>query len=137
MSDWTPATSSAPCEICGRDSYCSRNDSAIRCTKLDSHPTYGQGIRHTDKSGADWWLFQTGDGTRHEWTLPEPTVEQTHDETLADADVLNTVYSALLNALSLSMSHQAALMRRGLTPAQVGRPARRAGISLASVKGTG
>ena len=122
MSDWTPATTATPCEICGRDRYCSRNGSVLRCTKLDAHPTYGQGMRHTDKSGADWWLYRTGDDDHQgKWSLPEPTVEQTHDETLADADILHTAYSALLSGLSLSVGHQSALTRRGLTPEQVGR----------------
>jgi hypothetical protein len=119
MPQWTPCTPEAPCQVCGRDRWCSRNGSALRCTKLDFHPTYGQGVRRMDKTGGEWWLFRTQDDDRREWNIPEPTVEQTHAEKLADADTLHKVYSALLGVLSLSQPHQAALLRRGLPPEQV------------------
>ena len=120
MAEWTAVTPGAPCEICGRDRWCSRNGSALRCTKESSHPTYGQGIRHTDKGGNDWWLFRNGSDDRSGNTkpLPTPTVEQTHQETLASADTLHAVYSALLAELALSTSHHTALTRRGLSPQQ-------------------
>ena len=117
--DWSAVTPAAPCDICGRDRYCSRNGTAARCTKLSSHPTHGEGIAKTDRAGNDWWLYKLGGDDRPKSTLPEPTVPQTFDETLADADTLHKVYSSLLRQIGLVAQHRLQLKRRGFSLEQI------------------
>jgi hypothetical protein len=52
---WRAATTDSPCNVCGKSDWCSV--SADRKKAICRRNDDGTGIRKTDKSGQDYWLY--------------------------------------------------------------------------------
>lgn len=105
-----------PCGACGdTHGWCGRTKYIQFCRKQPVHPTLGRGEEKTDKNGATYWVFRTGEAGFTDW--PEPRY-QMQAET-ADADTLHRVYHAFLLLLTLSIQHKKELLQRGLNPDQI------------------
>lgn len=110
-SKWRNVHRSAPCEICGRGTWCSRSQDGnwALCRRIDAG-----GEHRVDRAGVDYWLYQTGDGVDRPPEIPEePPTER------AGPDDLDRVYRAVLGELVLSGDHREALLRRGLPESKI------------------
>src|SRR4051794_26071957 len=115
---WLPVTEESPCHACGKPDWCSVSADGNKaiCRRKDG----GAGVRRTDKSGQDYWLYEL-DG--HGELISSEEVWQQDGEVpeKADPQTLDQVYGALLDALALSHAHRQDLHRRGLTEACIKR----------------
>jgi hypothetical protein len=115
---WLPVTEESPCHVCGKSDWCSVSADGKKaiCRRKDG----GAGVRRTDKSGQDYWLYKLN-GHR-ELNLSEDVSQQDGEiPEKADPQTLDQVYGALLDALALSHAHRQDLHRRGLTEACIKR----------------
>jgi AAA domain/3'-5' exonuclease/Domain of unknown function (DUF3854) len=115
---WLPVTEESPCHVCGKSDWCSVSADGKKaiCRRKDD----GTGVRRTDKSGQDYWLYELN-GHR-ELILSEDVSQQDGEvPEKADPQTLDQVYGALLDALALSHAHRQDLHRRGLTEAYIKR----------------
>ena len=107
--NWKTVSEEQPCEICGKADWCSREEDGpgAICRREGREG----GLRKTDQSGADYWLYQLGNRGP-----VKKGVETFCEEAIprADVDTLHKVYSGLLQELTLSAEHVAALEHRGL-----------------------
>ncbi len=115
---WLLVTEESPCHVCGKSDWCSVSADGKKaiCRRKDG----GAGVRRTDKSGQDYWLYELNghrelisseDGSQQDGEIPEK----------ADPQTLDQVYGTLLDALALSPAHRQDLHRRGLTEACIKR----------------
>ena len=53
---WLPVTEESPCHVCGKSDWCSVSADGKKaiCRRKDD----GAGVRRTDKSGQDYWLYE-------------------------------------------------------------------------------
>lgn len=119
-------TKDAPCQICGRERFCSRNEVWLKC-RNDELP-------HADarKSGSDklgpYWLYLSPDappdaldrgrGREQRATAPAPRKAA---KPRTDAGRLNAVYSLMLKNMRLSRKWQNNLRSRGLSFGAIAR----------------
>ena len=115
---WPLVTEDSPCHVCGKSDWCSVSADGTKaiCRRKDG----GAGVRRTDKSGQDYWLY---DLNGHRELIFSKDVSQQDGEVLekADPQTLDQVYGVLLGALTLSHAHRQDLHRRGLTEACIKR----------------
>jgi hypothetical protein len=111
---WLPVTEESPCHVCGKSDWCSVSADGKKaiCRRKDG----GAGVRRTDKSGQDYWLYEHNG---HRELILSEDVSQQDGEVLekADPQTFDQVYGALLDALVLSHAHRQDLHCRGLTEA--------------------
>lgn len=121
MTDWKQVTTSEPCEVCGKESWCQKNGSAIQCMRHNQHPTLGEGRESEDSQGNTYWMWSTISADQENWDGPtiEPSTTRGDDETL------NRVYRAFLKESTLLLKHVQALNHRGLSLEQVNELRRR------------
>jgi uncharacterized protein DUF3854 len=115
---WLLVTEESPCHVCGKSDWCSvsADGKMAICRRKDG----GAGVRRTDKSGQDYWLYELN-GHR-ELILSEDVSQQDGEvPEKTDPHTLDQVYGALLDALALSYTHRQDLHRRGLTEACIKR----------------
>jgi len=108
---WYPVTSLSPCPICGHHDWCSFSSDGVWavCRRLDS----GNGHAKTDKSGSEYWVYRLeGHTSINQDTIEISTALGTK---CADADILDRVYSSILDTLPLSTIHREQLHKRGLS----------------------
>ena len=109
-SKWARVNRGNRCPVCGKPDWCliSQDGKAAICARIESDKPAGN-------KGAGW--IHTLDNSM---PLPplnlRPDAKQTPK---AVPDVLDKVYRALLQELSLSKTHRENLQRRGLTDAQI------------------
>jgi hypothetical protein len=109
---WPLVTEESPCHVCGKSDWCSVSADGKKaiCRRKDD----GTGVRRTDKSAQDYWLYELN-GHR-ELILSEDVSQQDGEvPEKADPQTLDQVYGALLGALALRQAHRQDLHRRGLT----------------------
>src|SRR5215207_6388067 len=115
---WLPVTEESPCHVCGKSDWCSVSADGKKaiCRRKDG----GAGVRRTDKSGQEYWLYELN-GYRE--LISSEDVWQQDGEVLekANPQTLDQVYGALLDRLVLSHAHRQDLHRRGLTEAGIKR----------------
>ena len=115
---WPLVTEESPCHVCGKSDWCSVSADGKKaiCRRKDG----GAGVRRTDKSGQDYWLYDLN-GHR-ELSLSEEVLQQ-DGEVLEKAgpQTLDQVYGTLLDQLALSHAHRQDLHHRGLTEAGIKR----------------
>jgi hypothetical protein len=115
---WLLVTEESPCHVCGKSDWCSvsADGKMAICRRKDG----GAGVRRTDKSGQDYWLYELNG---HRELISSEDVSQQDGEVpeKADPQTLNQVYGTLLDGLSLSHAHRQDLHRRGLTEACIKR----------------
>ena len=115
--NWSEVTKDNPCDICGKDHWCTRCNRIVHCRRMASHPTYLDGVHQQDKAGVDYWRYWL-DGRPQVRTLPVPTVQPSTKK--ADPDTLHEVYSRLLELVGEPTDEQREKLRqRNLTDAQV------------------
>ena len=115
---WPLVTEESPCHVCGKSDWCSVSADGKKaiCRRKDD----GTGVRRTDKSGQDYWLYDLN-GHR-ELILSEDVWQQDGEvPEKAGPQTLDQVYGALLDQLALSHAHRQDLHRRGLTEAGIKR----------------
>jgi hypothetical protein len=115
---WLLVTEESPCHVCGKSDWCSVSADGKKaiCRRKDG----GDGVRRTDKSGQDYWLYELN-GHR-ELILSEDVSQQDGEvPEKADPQTLDQVYRKLLDQLALSHTHRQDLHRRGLTEACIKR----------------
>src|SRR5215212_3012994 len=125
---WPLVTEESPCHVCGKSDWCSVSADGKKaiCRRKDD----GTGVRRTDKSGQDYWLYELN-GHR-ELILSEEILQQDGEvPEKADPQTLDQVYGALLDQLALSHAHRQELHRRGLTEASI----KRSGYRTLTLKG--
>src|SRR5919112_1782732 len=115
---WPLVTEESPCHVCGKSDWCSVSADGKKaiCRRKDD----GTGVRRTDKSGQDYWLYELNG---HRELIFSEDVSQQDGEVLekADPQTLDQVYGALLDQLALSPAHRQDLHCRGLTEAGIKR----------------
>jgi Domain of unknown function (DUF3854) len=107
---WRRVNRKQPCPICGKPDWCriSADGQWAICRRLDT----GEGHRKVDKVGVDYWVYHFhGDQTPTLMPLIPPSKAPAER---APDGVLDQVYRALLQSLSLSPQHKAQLTHRGL-----------------------
>jgi hypothetical protein len=112
---WHEASAKNPCPICGGKQWCrySEDMTIACCRKQESHPTWGRGRQKSDKNGDTYFVYQLKPkSTDEQWDAPRYSLADGGGR-LADADTLHRVYTALLDALSLTSDHIKALWARG------------------------
>src|SRR5215216_6078067 len=113
---WLLVTGESPCHVCGKSDWCSVSADGKKaiCRRKDG----GAGVRRTDRSGQNYWLYELNG---HRELILSEDVWQQNGEVLekADPQTLDQVYGTLLGALTLSPAHRQDLHRRGLTEACV------------------
>jgi len=96
---WPLVTEESPCHVCGKSDWCSVSADGKKaiCRRKDD----GTGVRRTDKSGQDYWLYELN-GHR-ELILSEEVWPQDREvPEKASPQTLDQVYGTLLDALALS-----------------------------------
>jgi len=115
---WLLVTGESPCHVCGKSDWCSVSADGKKaiCRRKDG----GAGVRRTDRSGQNYWLYELNG---HRELILSEDIWQQNGEVLekADPQTLDQVYGTLLGALALSPAHRQDLHRRGLTEACVKR----------------
>src|SRR5215218_397230 len=115
---WLLVTGESPCHVCGKSDWCSVSADGKKaiCRRKDG----GAGVRRTDRSGQNYWLYELNG---HRELILSEDVWQQNGEVLekADPQTLDQVYGTLLGALTLSPAHRQDLHRRGLTEACIKR----------------
>src|SRR5215207_710344 len=115
---WLLVTEESPCHVCGKSDWCSVSADGKKaiCRRKDG----GAGVRRTDKSGQDYWLYELNG---HRELISSEDVWQQDGEVpkIADPQTLDQVYGTLLDQLALSPAHRQDLHRRGLTEASIKR----------------
>jgi len=115
---WLLVTEESPCHVCGKPDWCSVSADGKKaiCRRKDD----GTGVRRTDKSGQDYWLYDLNGHS--ELLLSEEVWPQAGEvPEKAGPQTLDQVYGALLDQLPLSHAHRQDLHRRGLTEACIKR----------------
>jgi hypothetical protein len=109
-STWRHVNRKDRCPICGKPDWCriSADGQWAICRRLDT----GDGHRKVDKGGTEYWVYRLHGNTTHAGLPPMPPSVVTPER--ATDDVLNEVYGALLQSLSLATQHRAQLSQRGL-----------------------
>ena len=117
---WKDASPQDPCPICGKEEWCSRSsDGGVAlCRRWASSPIYGTGKEKIDKSSATYWLFRLHGTASAHWPIPVCRPADGKGER-ATPDILGQVYSALLQALSLTHEHRLLMRSRGLPDAAI------------------
>ncbi len=113
---WRRATRKEPCAICGKPDWCSVSaDGAWAvCRRLET----GTGTHKTDAAGWDYWVYRLTDGPT---TSSPPPLQPTSEPQRAGPGELDTVYTKLLDRLSLKDQHRQQLVDRGLTDEAIER----------------
>ena len=76
---WLLVTEESPCHVCGKSDWCSVSADGKKaiCRRKDG----GEGVRRTDKSGQDYWLYELNG---HRELILSEDVSQQDGEVLAD-----------------------------------------------------
>ena len=116
MRDWHSVSTTCPCSVCGKGSWCTRSADGrwAVCRRLDN----GAGLHRVDRSGGEFWLYCLLERSSSRATTPPPSQP---DVERADPVTLDRVYGALLQALPLSTMHLQALGQRGLDDTEIAR----------------
>jgi hypothetical protein len=112
--DFERCTSRRPCPVCGAVQWCQRiGKDFVQCMRVSAGSI--KSIEQSD--GAVAHLHRLTDAGLPESLPSRPPSER------ADADLVHQVYTALLNALGLSLNspRREALRRRGFTDAEINR----------------
>lgn len=107
---WRPVTKREPCPVCDRPDWCavSSDGRVARCMRVVDGPDV---IAREDSSGTPYGLRFLDESFN-----PDPSrYRPDPDPPRAPDPVLHRVYSALLQALPLSVAHRAHLKARGLS----------------------
>jgi site-specific DNA-methyltransferase (adenine-specific) len=104
------------CPICAHKSWCQISSDHLVCIFINKH--VGVYATRRDSDGAEYRL--------HRLAPPDGeapiTADQPTDATaLVDVETQNAVYTAVLNELRLSPAHRDALVKRGLSPEEIGK----------------
>src|SRR3954471_7058893 len=107
---WISASADHPCPICRKPDWCSVNRDGT--TAICRRGNNGTGKEKADKSGGTYWLYRLDGksvtkGLLHNNLNDAAPESEMREPPRADASVLNTVYLALLEELTLSPEHQA------------------------------
>src|SRR5215211_178877 len=115
---WLLVTEESPCHVCGKSDWCSvsADGKTAICRRKDG----GAGVRRTDRSGQDYWLYELN-GHRERIFSEDVSQQDGEVPEKAGPQTLDQVYGALLDALTLSQAHRQDLHRRGLTEACIKR----------------
>ena len=114
--NWKRVNPDKPCPVCKHSDWCSISvDGTLAACR---HVEAGCWKSKTDRSGAPVYLHRLANGSTFGQPPPRPpgaTVAR------AEADLLHSVYAALLARLRLSRVHRDALRQRGLADSEIDR----------------
>jgi len=121
---WINASTSHPCEVCGKTDWCRYTDSGSIIDCYRSFDGNG-GVRKVDRAGVTYHRVYRGPNAESTKASDPGDVDQNvggveHRHTRADADTLHAVYSDLLSNLKVRGSHEQRLVdKRGFTQVEV------------------
>ena len=113
--EWTEFGRGRCCPICGKGGWCSYSTDG-RCVICRRRGSEG-GIHRVDRSGQSYWLYfnNHGDGAEP----PSPSSSEDRTKQCAEPDVLDSVYSVLLDLFPLTKNHRQNLLQRGLSEEEI------------------
>lgn len=120
MKAWKEVSQKSPCEICEKETWCSRSEDGRHAVCRRESSWDGQcGKRKEDKSGGEYWVFRRGGETRNLGNQRQTVESGSFDvATIAER---NEVYRYLLSVLPLHDQHKANLLSRGFKESEIER----------------